>query len=78
MGRGWCQSLDFEIMKELQVDLVFAAVGALRGEMTISLFLRFAVVDDRSAVVGTIMYIPLNSCLGTVQEDCKYMEHFAF
>ena len=51
------------------MDFVFAAVGAPRGELSLFRFLLFSVVDDRSAVAGTMTYMPLISFLARVQED---------
>ena len=85
-----CHSLDFKIVRDFQVDLVFSAVGALGGELSFGcelslggvlslfLFLPFSVVGDRSAVAGTMIYIPLTSVPARVQEDCEVMEHFLF
>jgi hypothetical protein len=73
-----CHSLDFEIVREFQVDLVFPAVGAFGGELSLFLFLLFLVVDDRSAVAGTAMYLPLTSFPARVQQDGEFMEHFPF
>jgi len=73
-----CHSLDSEIVRDFRVDLVFAAVGALAGELSLFLFQPFSVVDDRSAVAGTMMYMPLTSFPAMVQEDGKLMEHFPF
>jgi hypothetical protein len=56
-----CHSLNSEIVRDFRVDLVFAAVGALGYEHSLLLFLLFPVVDDRSAVAGTLMYMPLTS-----------------
>ena len=76
-----CGSLDSEIVRDFRVDLVFAAVGALGGELshggelTLCLFLPFSVVDDRSVVAETMIYMPLISFLARVQEDGEVMEH---
>ena len=60
------------------MDLVIAAVDALGGELSLFLFLPFLVVNDRSAVEGTMMYMPLTNFPTRVQEDGKLMEHFPF
>jgi len=54
-----CHSLDSEIVRDFQVDLVFAVVGAVGGEHSLILFRPFSVVDERSVVVWTIIYMPL-------------------
>jgi len=81
-----CHSLDSKIVRDFRVDLVFAAVGALGGELSLFLFFPFSIVDDRSAVVvaGTMIYMPLISFPARVQEDgevmghLEVMEHFPF
>jgi len=70
-----CHSLDSKIVRDFQVDLVFAAVGALGGELSLILFFPYSVVDDRSAVAGTMIYMPLISFPPKVQEDGEVMEH---
>jgi len=56
-----CHSLDYEIVSDFRVDLVFAAIGALGGELSFGgehslfLFLPFSVVDDRGVVAGTMI-----------------------
>jgi len=70
-----CHSLDSKIVRDFRVDLVFAAVGALGGEVSLFLFFPFSVVDDRSAVAGTMIYMPLISFPARVQEDGEVMEH---
>ena len=51
-------------------------VGSLIGEL--SLFLFLLLVDDRSAVVGTMISMPLISFLARVQENGEVMEHSPF
>jgi len=70
-----CHCLDSKIVRDFRVDLLFAAVGALGGELSLFLFFPFPVVDDRSAVAGTMIYMPLISFPARVQEDGKVMEH---
>ena len=70
-----CHNLDSEIVRDFQVDLVWAAIGAfadsivgsifgsivgsaiigVQSELSLFLFLPFSVVDDRSAVAGTMI-----------------------
>jgi len=52
--------------------------GTLGSELSLFRFLQLSVVDDRSAVAGPIIYIPLVSFLARVQEDSEVMEHFPF
>jgi len=68
------------------VDLVLAAIGALDdsivgsivGELSLFLLFPFSVVDDRSAVAGTMIYMLLISFPARLQEDSEVMEHFPF
>jgi len=73
-----CHSLCSESVRDFWVNLVFAAVGALGAELSVFLFLRFTVVDDRCAVLGTITYMPLFDVPASVQEDGEVMDHFRF
>jgi hypothetical protein len=83
-----CHSLDSEIVRDIRVDLVLSdlIVGSTVGclisapgsEVSLFHFLPFSVVDDRCAVAGTMIYMPLISCPARVQEDGKVMEHFPF
>jgi hypothetical protein len=89
-GGRRCHSLDSEIVRDFRVDLVIAAIGALRGDLSfgcelslgggLSLFhfLPLSLVNDRGAVAGTMIYMPLTSFLARVQEDGEVMEHFPF
>jgi hypothetical protein len=98
-----CHILDSEIVRDFQVDLVWAVKAALRtekaggfidtivgvseesvigsmtthhkGELSLFVFLRFSEVVDRSAVAGTMIYIPLIRFPVRVQEDGEVMEH---
>jgi len=79
-----CHSLDSDIVRDFRVDLVFAAVGALGGELSVGgelslfLFLPFSVVDDRCPVAGTIIYMPLITFPARVQDDGEVKKHFLF
>jgi hypothetical protein len=87
-----CHSLDSEIVRDFQVDLVFSdlivcsivgsivgsSICALGSEVSLFLFLPFSVVDDRSAVAGTMINMPLISFQVRVQEDGEVIEHFPF
>jgi hypothetical protein len=46
--------------------------------VSLFLFLPFSVGNDRSAVAGTMIYMPLTSFLVRVQEDGEVIEHFPF
>jgi hypothetical protein len=59
-------------------SIVGSAIIALGSELSLFLFLPFSVVDDRSAVAGTMIYMPLISFPARVQEDGEVMEHFPF
>ena len=53
-------------------------VGSIVGELSLFLLFPFLVVNDRSAVMGTIIYIPLSNFLARLQEDGEAMEHLLF
>jgi hypothetical protein len=61
----------------------FAIIGSIVGsaistlELSLFLFFPFSVVD-KSAVAGTMIYMPLISFLARLQEDGEVMEHFWF
>jgi hypothetical protein len=85
-----CHSLDSEIVTDFQVDLVFAAVCvlgdehslglefSLGGEHSLFLCLLFLVVDDRRAVAGKMIYMPMTCFPAMVEEAGKVMERFPF
>ena len=54
------------------VGSVFSTVGS---KLSRFLFLTCLVVNGRSAVAGTTIYMPSVSFLASVQEDGKVMEH---
>jgi hypothetical protein len=56
--------------------IIGSVISTLEIELSLLLFLRFPVVDDRSAVAVTMIYMPLTSFLSRVQEDGKVMERF--
>jgi hypothetical protein len=60
---------------DFQVNLVFAAVGALGGEHCLIPFFPISVVEDRSAVTVTMIYTPLICFLVRVQDGGQVMEH---
>ena len=86
----WCQILDSEIVRNFRVDLILAAIGALDdsiigsivgsivGELSLILLFPFLVVNDGSAVVGTMIYMPLISFPARLQEDGEVMKDFPF
>jgi tetrahydromethanopterin S-methyltransferase subunit C len=59
-------------------SIVGSVVSTLGTEVSLFLFLPFLVVDDRSTIAGTMIYIPLVSFPARVQEDGKVIEHFPF
>jgi len=59
-------------------SIVGSAIIALGSELSLFLFLPFSVVDDRSAVAGTMIYMPLISFPARAREDAEVMEHFPF
>ena len=68
------------------MDSVLAAIGAhddsivgsIVRELSLGLLCPFPVVHDRSAVAGTMIYMPLISFPVRLQEDGKVIEHFPF
>jgi len=48
----------------------------LGSELSLFLYFPLSVVDDRSVVAGTSIYMPLTSFPARVQEDGEGMEHF--
>ena len=60
-----------------------AIIGSMLGsaistlELSLFLFFTFSVVD-KSAVAGTMIYMPLISFMARLQEDGEVMEHFPF
>ena len=56
-------------------SIVGSAISTL--ELSVCLFFPFSVVD-KSAVAGTIIYMPLISFPARLQEDGKVMEHLPF
>jgi hypothetical protein len=59
-------------------ELSLAGELSLGGELSLFLFLSVLVVDDRSAVVGSMIYMRLKSFPARVQEDGEVREHFLF
>jgi len=61
------------------VDSAFigSVISTLESELSVFLCFPFSVVD-RSAVVGTMIYLPLISFPARFNEDGEVMEHFPF
>ena len=59
-------------------SIIGSAIIGLASELSLFLILPFSVGDDRSAVAGTMIYMPLLSFPARVQEDGKVMEHCPF
>jgi hypothetical protein len=72
----WCHILDSGIVRDFQVDLVLAVICALNDTVVVSIvgcivgsaieselsLVPFSlVIDDRSAILGTMIYMPLFS-----------------
>ena len=60
------------------VGLVGSVISSLESKLSLFLFLPFSVVDERSAVTGTMIYMPLIIFPARVQQDGEVMEHFPF
>jgi len=68
-----------DVSEDLIVGLVVGSViSSLETGLSLFLLFPFSVVDDRSAVAGTAMYMPLISLLARLLEDGEVMEHFPF
>ena len=67
----------FAIVGSIVCSIVGSIVGSaiITLELSLFLFFPFSVVD-KSAVVGTMIYMPLISFPARVQEDGEVMEHF--
>jgi len=90
VGSKWascrCYSLDFRteeagglvgaIIGDTEDLIVGSLIITLGSELSLFLFLPLLVVNDRSAVAGTIIYMPLISYAARVQDDGEGMEHF--
>ena len=69
-------ALDDSIVGSAIIGLIVgSAISTL--EMSLFLFFPFSVVN-KSAVAGTMIYMPLISFPARVQEDGEVMEHFLF
>jgi hypothetical protein len=64
------------IIGDSENSIVGWLIITLGSKLYLFLFLRLSVVDDRSVVAGTIIYMPLASFPASVQEDGEVMEHF--
>jgi len=68
------------------VALVLAAIGAIDdsivasivGGLSLFLICPFSVVCDMSALVGTMVYLPLISFPARLQEHGEVIQHFPF
>jgi len=56
---------------------VGSVISSLESQLSLVLHFPFSVVDDRSAVAGTTMYMPLISLPARLLEDGKVMDHIA-
>jgi hypothetical protein len=57
-------------------SIVGLVVRSVLSELSLFLFLPFSVVNERSAVVGTMRYMPLIIFPARVHEDGEVMKHF--
>jgi hypothetical protein len=71
-------ALDDSTVGSIVGSIVGSAISTFGSELSLFLFLPFSVVDDRSAVTETMIYMPLISFPARVQEDGEVMEHFPF
>jgi len=67
----------FAIVGSIVCSIVGSIVGSAISTLELSLFLCFSFsVVDKSAVAGTMIYMPLISSPARVQENGEVMEHF--
>jgi len=64
------------IVGDSEDSIVGSLIITLASELFLFLCLPLPVVHDRSAVAGTIIYMPLTSFPVRVQEDSEVIEHF--
>jgi len=71
-------NLNFKMLRILRMPFHFLLMSTISSlELSLFLFFPFLVVD-KSAVAGTMIYMPLISFPARVQEDGEVMEHFPF
>jgi hypothetical protein len=58
--------------------VVGSVISSLQSELSLFHLFPLSVVDDRSAVAGTMMYMPLNSLPARLLEDGKVMDNLPF
>ena len=58
--------------------VVDSVISSLESELSLLLHVPFSVVDDRSAVAGTTMYMLLISLRARLLEDGKVMDHIPY
>jgi len=56
--------------------IIDSVISSLDIELSLFLYLHFSIVDDRSAVAGTEIYMPFIISPARLQEDGTDMEHF--
>jgi len=79
VGYGIIDSIVGSVIVGSIVDsaIIGSIVGSAISTLELSLFVFFLLsVVDKSAVAGTMIYMPLISFPARVQEDGKVMEHF--
>jgi len=71
-------ALDDSIVGSIVHSIVGSIVYSIVGDRSLFVLFSFSVVDDRSAVAGTIIYIALITLPARLQEDGEVLEHFPF
>ena len=71
-------ALDDSIVGSIVCSNECSIVGSIVGELSLFVLVPFSVVEDMTAVAGTMIYMPLISSLGRLEEDGEVMEHFPF
>jgi hypothetical protein len=70
-------SEDSILRSVVESAFIGSVISTVESELSLFLFFRFSVVD-KSAVAGTMIYMPLISFPARLKEDGEVMEHFPF
>ena len=72
------RALDDSIVGSIIGLIIASIVASILGELLLFLLFPLLVVDDRSAVAGTMIYMPLISFPARQYEDGEVIEYFPF
>jgi len=81
---GWCITVNPQMVRKFWVVVVFSSIGVLDdfiidlviGEPSVIVNFPFSGVDDRSAVVWKMVYMPLTSFAVVLKADGEVVEYF--